>query len=87
MHTANTRFESDNNGNMTSRVVNGQQTTQFHYDAEDRLIQIIFPDSTQNLFAYYGNGLRRSKVDSIGTTNYYYDGDDIIRNRGQLPIF
>ena len=33
---------------------------------------------TSNSFVYYGNGLRRSKIDSIGTTNYYYDGGDIL---------
>jgi RHS repeat-associated protein len=70
-------FDYDADGNMTSQVLNGQQTTQFGYDAEDRLTTITFPDLTANSFVYYGSGLRRSKIDSIGTTNYYYDGDDI----------
>jgi RHS repeat-associated protein len=73
-----TVFEYDGNGNMTRQTLNGQQVTDLAYDAEDRLTTVTFPDSTSNSFVYYGDGLRRSKVDSIGTTNYYYDGDDII---------
>jgi YD repeat-containing protein len=73
-----TAFEYDGNGNMTRQTLDGQSVTSFGYDAENRLSSITFPNLTTNSFSYYGDGLRRSRVDSGGTRNYYYDGDDII---------
>jgi RHS repeat-associated protein len=84
-----TVFEYDGNGNMTRQTLNGEQVTDMAYDCEDRLTQIALSGDATDSFVYYGSGLRRSKVDSLGTRNYYYDGDDILaesNGAGSFPV-
>ena len=71
-------YTFDNNGNMTVKT-EGANTTTYTYDGENRLTQVTLPDATTNAFTYCPAGLRMSKTNSSGITNYYfYDGFNTI---------
>ena len=66
------------NGNMTSKTdVNG--TTQFIWDTENRLKQVIKPDTTSVTYKYDSLGRRSESSLSTGTwTKFTYDGPDVM---------
>jgi len=69
-----TDFTYDANGNQTSK---GDMT--FTWDYQNRLVQVNNPRyPVPSTFAYDGDGKRISKTDSKGTTNYIYDGGNVI---------
>ncbi|MEZ4961995.1 MAG: RHS repeat-associated core domain-containing protein [Saprospiraceae bacterium] len=49
--SGSTSYTFDLNGNMTGKMENGQLTG-FDYDGRNRLVQITFPDETNNKFLY-----------------------------------
>lgn len=73
----NMSFVYDANGNVVSKSVNNQ-TTQYLWDYEDKMVKIVYPNGSVNEFETNAEGKRRKKVDSIGTTYFFYDGDNLL---------
>jgi RHS repeat-associated protein len=66
----------DNNGNLTNQVVNGTNTL-YSWDFENRLVTAIYQNGTSNTYSYYpSSSLRHTKIDSTGTSQYVYDGQN-----------
>jgi len=72
--TATARYTYDENGNTKIRTVNGQ-TTNFAYDARDRLFQVNLPDGRTVIYTYDPFG-RRIKKDVAGVVTYYLYADE-----------
>ncbi len=73
-------YTYDDNGNLETKTDKGNPTqiTTYHWDAQDKLIQIDRPSSTTVRYKYDGLG-RRIEKDVAGTvTRYVYDGEDIL---------
>jgi RHS repeat-associated protein len=88
-------YSYDANGNMTTRVVNGQTYT-LGYDAENRLTTVTGPNSFSAMFTYDADGKRvKSVINGVTTsfignhyevtgssiTKYYYAGTSRITMR------
>src|SRR5579871_901067 len=48
--------------------------TQYLYDQNDRLVQVLYPSGKTVRYTYNGIGLRTSMTDSTGTTVWTYNG-------------
>lgn len=76
-------FAYDYNGNTTSKT-EGSAVTQYTWDYENRLTQVSLPNDSQGnpqqpvTFKYDPFGRRIQKVSGLGTTDYVYDGANII---------
>ncbi|MGQ9461665.1 MAG: RHS repeat domain-containing protein [Candidatus Fervidibacter sp.] len=57
--------EWDGNGNMVAKT-EGNQTTQFEYDYDNRLVKIIYPDGAEVRYGYDGLGRRVWRQDGAG---------------------
>ncbi len=72
----------DANGNLTTKTVKGKgkkgTTTTYHYDGDNRLVQVTSGGSTLASFTYDPFGRRVSKTTSAGTVYFVYDGEDIL---------
>jgi len=72
-----TSYAYDYNGNLTQKVF-GLTTETFTYDYENRLKTYTAPG--QNVaYAYNGQGQRISRTVNGTTTNYYYDGPELVK--------
>ncbi|TDI58937.1 MAG: hypothetical protein E2O94_03740 [Alphaproteobacteria bacterium] len=72
-------YAYDLNGNLetkTDKVTSA--LTSYTYDAEDRLIQIDFPDLTTATYRYDGLGRRIEKNVNGVITRYIYDREEIL---------
>jgi RHS repeat-associated protein len=73
--------EFDDQGQAKSRTdPNG--TTQYSWDARGRLTQTLLPDGRVVAYGYDPLGRRASRTASGVTTNFLYDGADIVLDRG-----
>ena len=68
-------FTYDDNGNLLTKV-NGSDTTDYFYDAQNRLIKHTTPDGVSSLFTYDAFGNRLSKNFDGAVTNYLVDPHD-----------
>ena len=50
----------------------------YTYDGEDRVTQILYSTGGTNTFAYNGDGQRVRRVGSDGTTDFVYDGANLL---------
>ncbi|MCS7193062.1 MAG: hypothetical protein NZ937_08790 [Armatimonadetes bacterium] len=73
-------YDWDGNGNMVART-EGNQTTQFEYDFDNRLVKITYPDGRVVRFGYDGLGRRVWRQDGSVVRQFYFDGDLIIAER------
>jgi RHS repeat-associated protein len=74
------RYAYDNNGNTVSKTDTGG-TTQYTWDFENRLAQVVLPGTGGTVgFKYDPFGRRIQKSSALGTTNYLYDGMDFTAN-------
>lgn len=55
-----------------------QGTTTYAWDYENRLTSVTLPDQSQVTFKYDPFGRRIQKVSMAGTTNYAYDGANVV---------
>ena len=78
--TASASYAYNANGNMTSKTdVTG--TTQYIWDTENRLKQVVKPDTTSVTYKYDAIGRRSERTLSTGTwTRFTYDGPDVIKD-------
>ncbi|MFA0758943.1 MAG: hypothetical protein NOOUEUKL_001612 [Candidatus Fervidibacter sp.] len=65
---------------MVARV-EGNQTTQFEYDFDNRLVKITYPNGSVVQFGYDGLGRRVFRQEGASVRYFYYDGDKIIAER------
>ena len=73
-----TTYTSDAAGNqLTSLSPSGQRTTNT-WDFENRLTQVALPSGIVDTFTYNGDGRRVQKIDSTGTTNHVWDGQNML---------
>jgi RHS repeat-associated protein len=73
-------YTYDNNGNTVSKTDTGG-TTQYTWDFENRLAQVLLPGTAGTVtFKYDPFGRRIQKGSASGTTNYLYDGMGIGTN-------
>jgi len=70
----------DNNGNLTTKTENGKSTN-FGWDFENRLTQVVTPASESVSYKYdaLGRRIQRAGSDGVGT-NFTYDGQDVIKD-------
>jgi RHS repeat-associated protein len=68
-------YTYDNNGNTKTKP----DGTQYTWDLENRLVQVVLPGTGGTVhFKYDPFGRRIQKSGPLGTTNYLYDGLDLI---------
>jgi RHS repeat-associated protein len=71
----------DNNGNLTSKST-GTGTTQFQWDYENRLTQVVTPSSGSATYKYDALGRRIQRAPSNGASaNFTYDDQDVVRDK------
>jgi len=70
-------YELDRNGNLSSKI-NGNGTTIYQYDYENRLIKAILPNGTVAEYKYDPFGRRIEKNVNGTVTKYLYDNEDIL---------
>jgi RHS repeat-associated protein len=77
--TASANYNYDANGNMVSKTV-GANTTQYIWDYENRLKQVILPSGQNVVYKYDALGRRseRNVNNSASWTKFIYDGQDVI---------
>lgn len=69
----------DNNGNMTAKS-DGAGTTQFQWDFENRLTNVVTPSVGSVTYKYDALGRRIQRAPSTGvSTNFSYDGADVVQ--------
>jgi RHS repeat-associated protein len=56
----------------------GNQLTTNTWDGENRLTRVALPSGTVNSFAYDADGQRVQKLDSTATTNFIWDGQNVV---------
>ena len=78
--TSTATYLYDNNGNMISKSdVSG--STQFAWDFENRLVQVVTPAGGSVTYKYDALGRRIQRMPSGGvSTNFVYDGQDVVRD-------
>jgi RHS repeat-associated protein len=74
---ANASFVNDSNGNMVSRI-DASGTTQYIWDYEDKLRQVIQPNGTSINYKYDALGRRSERYIGTVSTKFTYDGQDVI---------
>ena len=70
-------YAYDDSGNLVSKT-DSSGTTQYSWDSENRLVGIIYPDGTEDVYTYDGVGKRIQTSEDGNITNYLYDGLNVI---------
>jgi RHS repeat-associated protein len=82
-NSSNGSYTYDNNGNTLTDAAGKQYT----WDFENRLVQAVVSGTGTTTFKYDPFGRRIQKAGPLGTTNYLYDGANLIQeldNTGSL---
>jgi RHS repeat-associated protein len=73
-------YSYDANGNLISKT-DALGTWIYSWDFENRLIQVLKPDSSSVIYRYDALGRRIQRAPSAGvSTNFVYDGQDVIKD-------
>jgi RHS repeat-associated protein len=79
--TTSAGYVYDNNGNLTTKT-EGAGTTQFQWDFENRLVQVVTPASGSVTYKYDALGRRVQSAPSSGaSTNFSYDGQEVVLDK------
>jgi RHS repeat-associated protein len=80
VNTSSASYLYNNNGNMISKT-DASGTTQFAWDFENRLTQVVTPASGSVTYKYDALGRRIQRTPSSGiSTNFVYDGQDVVKD-------
>ena len=80
VNTATASYIYNNNGNMISKS-DASGTTQFAWDFENRLTQVVTPASGSVTYKYDALGRRIQRTPSSGiSTNFIYDDQDVVKD-------
>jgi RHS repeat-associated protein len=86
MSTTTASYLYNNNGNMITKS-DSTGTTQFAWDFEDRLTQVVTPSSGSVSYKYDALGRRIQSAPSTGvSTNFTYDGDDVAQDKTSTNV-
>ncbi len=78
--TSTATYLYNNNGNMISKS-DASGTTQFAWDFENRLVQVVTPSAGSASYKYDALGRRIQRTPSSGiSTNFVYDGQDVVKD-------
>ncbi len=78
--TSSASYFYNNNGNMISKT-DATGTTQFVWDFENRLTQVVTPSAGSVTYKYDALGKRIQRTPSSGiSTNFIYDGQDVVKD-------
>jgi len=81
MSTDTGSYLYDSNGNMTGKS-DSAGTTQFVWDFENRLTNVVTPSAGVVAYKYDALGRRIQRTPSSGiSTNFSYDGADVVRDK------
>jgi RHS repeat-associated protein len=76
----------NNNGNMITKS-DSTGTTQFAWDFENRLTQVVTPSAGSVTYKYDALGRRIQSAPSTGAlTNFTYDGDDVAQDKTSTNV-
>ena len=79
-NTTTANYIYNNNGNLISKT-EGTGTTQFQWDFENRLVQVVTPSAGSASYKYDALGRRIQRVPSTGvSTNFIYDDQDVVKD-------
>jgi RHS repeat-associated protein len=76
-----TSMSFDDNGQTTSKT-DAQGTTTYHWDSRGRLTQVALPDGRTVGYGYDPIGRRTSRSIGGATTNFLYDGIEVVLDSG-----
>jgi len=76
-----TEVEHDADGNLTKKVLADGAVWQYRWDAHGRLSSASRPDGKEVAFTYDAFGRRLSKSFDGKTTEYIWDGNDLVHER------
>ena len=85
-NTTTASYLYNNNGNMISKS-DASGTTQFAWDFENRLTQVVTPTSGSVTYKYDALDRRVQSAPSNGvSTNFTYDGDDVAQDKTSTNV-
>ena len=73
-----TTYTSDGDGNLLTALAPGSQLTTNTWDGESRLSNVALPSGAVNTFLYSADGHMIQKDDSLGTTGFVWDFQNIL---------
>jgi len=76
-----TTYELDADGFLTKKTLSDGATWNYAWDAHGQLIEVARPDGGVVKFTYDAFGRRTSKTYAERTTEYVWDGDDLVHER------
>jgi len=76
-----TTYETDADGYLVKKVLSDGATWKYTWDAHGRLNEVARPDGKRVTFAYDAFGRRVWKMFEGRTTEYVWDGDDLVHER------
>jgi len=76
-----TEVEHDADGNLVKKTLADGAVWQYHWDANGRLMRVHRPDGQDVSFSYDAFGRRLTKSFAGLTTEYIWDGDDLVHER------
>jgi YD repeat-containing protein len=76
-----TTYELDADGFLTKKTLSDGATWKYAWDAHGQLIEVARPDGGVVKFTYDAFGRRTSKTYAGKTTEYVWDGDDLVHER------
>ncbi|MBI3276137.1 MAG: RHS repeat-associated core domain-containing protein [Chlamydiae bacterium] len=68
----------DNNGNMTSKITSEGVTWSYIFSSENKLLQATSSDGKNVTYQYDALGRKITRVSGGKTTQYIYDGEDVL---------
>ncbi|MBL8740197.1 MAG: RHS repeat protein, partial [Myxococcales bacterium] len=83
-----TEIEHDADGNLIKKTLADGAVWQYRWDAQGRLSSVSRPDGKEVSFSYDAFGRRLSKTFDGRTTEYIWDGNDLVHERvreGEAP--
>jgi RHS repeat-associated protein len=80
-----TTFRYDPNGNLLT-ATDGTGTTIYAWDSENRLLSVASPLNGTETYTYASDGMRRQKVTSAQTTNFVWDGQNVLQERSVTNV-
>ncbi len=76
-----TTYELDADGFLTKKTLSDGATWKYAWDAHGQLIEVARPDGKVVAFTYDAFGRRTTKTYDGRTTEYVWDGDDLVHER------
>jgi RHS repeat-associated protein len=75
LETEDTKYQYDEDGNMSSKIINGREAWQYKWNANGSLKKVIRPDRKTVVFEYDALGRRTAKTYDGKVTRWVWDGN------------